>query len=332
MRQVLAALFIAVTTLFAGPAFAQDRPAGQVNPTQLSVQEQQLLQALNPANPNLAGRVSIPDPKSAVLIQPAGRSWQTFHQQTLPWMTAIFVLGMIVVLGIFYSTRGRIMVDKGMSGQTVTRFAAIDRFAHWLAASTFIVLGLTGLNITVGRFVLLPVIGPDAFTVMSQFGKYLHNYLAWPFMLGIAMMFLLWVKDNIPNRLDVEWIKQGGGLLTRGVHPKADRFNAGQKGVFWSVIIGGTLLSISGIYMLFPMTAGGIANIQLWTTIHAITGVLLVAAMIAHIYIGSIGMQGAFDAMGSGEVDVNWAREHHAIWLERELERQSGAAKAVPAE
>jgi formate dehydrogenase subunit gamma len=298
------------------------------------VQEQQLLRALNPNAPALQGRVSIPDAKSATLIQPAGRDWTHLHQVTMPWISAVAVLGMVLLLGVFYAMRGKIMVDKGMSGRTITRFRPLDRFAHWLAASTFIVLGVTGLNITFGKFVLLPVIGPDGFTAFSQFGKYLHNYLAWPFMLGLVLMFLLWVKDNVPGKLDVEWLKQGGGLFTKGVHPKADRFNAGQKGVFWMVIVGGAALSVSGVYMLFPYLAGGVGNLQLWTAIHGIVGGVLVAGMIAHIYIGSVGMQGAFDAMGTGEVDLNWAKEHHALWVQRELAKQNGSmgAKAVPAE
>lgn len=335
LRAGLMALLAVIAVAFAQPALAQTPTApGQVNPTQLSVQEQQLLRALNPNAPALQGRVSIPDAKSATLIQPAGRDWRTLHQVTMPWIAAVAILGMVLILGVFYAMRGKIMIDKGLSGRTITRFRPLDRFAHWLSASTFIILGLTGLNITFGKFVLLPVIGPEGFTAFSQFGKYLHNYLAWPFMLGLTLMFLLWVKDNIPGKIDVEWLQQGGGLLKKGVHPKADRFNAGQKGVFWMVILGGAALSVSGIYMLFPYVAGGVGNLQFWTAVHGIVGGLLVAGMVAHIYIGSVGMQGAFEAMGSGEVDLNWAKEHHALWVEKELARQSGTAgaKAVPAE
>lgn len=331
VRAVLAAALL----VFAGVTAVEAQAPTSVNPTALSVQEQQLLRQLNPQAPTVSGRISIPDQTAANLIQPAGRDWRDFHQKTLPWIAAVAVLGTILLLGVFYATRGKITVDAGMSGRTITRFKVLDRFAHWLSASTFIVLAITGLNITVGRYVLLPVIGPEGFTAFSQFGKYLHNYLAWPFMLGLAMMFLLWVKDNMPSKLDLAWLSAGGGLFVKGVHPKADRFNAGQKGIFWSVIIGGTALGVSGVYMLFPYAAGGITNLQLWTTIHGLVGVILVGVMIGHIYIGSIGMQGAFDAMGSGEVDLNWAREHHAIWVEKELAKQRGAtgnASAVPAE
>ncbi len=137
-------------------------------------------------------------------------------------------------------------------------------------------------------------------------------------MLGIAVMFVVWIKDNIPSRIDWEWLKAGGGLLANGKHPPAKRFNAGQKGIFWMVIIGGVLMSLSGWYMLFPYQAGDVTSLQLWTVVHAVVAMLFVAGILAHIYIGSLGMEGAFDAMGTGEVDVNWAKEHHSVWAEEE--------------
>ena len=137
-------------------------------------------------------------------------------------------------------------------------------------------------------------------------------------MLGLVIMFLIWIKDNIPGKIDWQWIKQGGGILANGKHPPAKRFNAGQKGIFWIVIIGGALMSVSGWFMLFPYLPANVTTLQFWTVIHAMIAMLFIAAMLAHIYIGSVGMEGAFDAMGTGEVDLNWAKEHHALWVEEE--------------
>ncbi len=153
---------------------------------------------------------------------------------------------------------------------------------------------------------------------MSQLAKYAHNYLAWPFMLGLVFMFVTWVIHNIPTGGDLAWIRQGGGLVGGG-HPPAKKFNAGQKVIFWSVIVGGGLLSLSGVYMLFPDAAGGVLALQFWNIVHGVVAVLLIAAMIAHAYIGSIGMEGAADAMTTGEVDLNWAKEHHSLWVEEEM-------------
>ena len=120
--------------------------------------------------------------------------------------------------------------------------------------------------------------------------------------------------------LDLRWLAAGGGIIGKG-HPPARRFNAGQKVVFWSVVLGGAALSVSGFYLLFPFYAGGVLNLQFWNVVHGIVSVLMVALMLGHIYIGSIGMEGAFDAMGSGEVDLNWAKAHHSLWAEEEMQK-----------
>ncbi len=302
----------------AQPAAAQNN---NFNPTASATKEEALLNALKPGGTQeIGGRISIPDGKAATLIRPAGQEWRAFHQGTLPWIGGIAVLGMLVILTLFYLLRGKIMISKGTSGKTITRFGGLDRFTHWVTAGCFLVLALSGLNVTFGKSVLLPIIGAGAFTNLSIAAKWAHNYLAWPFMAGLILMFLLWVKDNIPNRVDLAWFAAGGGLVGKG-HPPAKRFNGGQKIVFWMVIFGGAALSVSGVYLLFPYSAGGVLNLQFWNTVHAVVSVLLIAAMLAHIYIGSIGMEGAFDAMGSGEVDLNWAKEHHSLWVEEEMRK-----------
>lgn len=328
LRFLVTALLLAVAVGFAQPGGAQ-----QVNPTADSVKEKQFLDALK-GNPSaeLQGRVTIPDTKAATLERPAGREWRAFHQNTMTKIGAVAVLGMLIALIAFYLIRGRIRIESGPSGQTLTRFNGFERFVHWLTAACFIVLALSGLNVTFGKALLLPLIGPEAFTNISIVAKWAHNYLAWPFMLGIALMFLIWIKDNIPGMVDVRWFAAGGGIVGKG-HPPAKRFNGGQKIVFWTVVLGGAALAVSGIYLLFPATAGGVLNLQFWNVVHGIVGVLMVAAILAHIYIGTIGMEGAFDAMGSGEVDLNWAREHHSLWVADEMKKgHVHGGKLQPAE
>lgn len=328
LRFLVSALLLAVAVGLVQPAAAQ-----QVNPTANSVKEQQFLDALKAnRSAELQGRITIPDAKAATLERPAGREWRAFHQGTMTKVGAVAVLGMLILLVGFYLFRGKVRIEAGLSGQTITRFNGFERFVHWLTAACFIVLALSGLNVTFGKAVLLPLVGPAAFTELSVAAKWAHNYLAWPFMLGVALMFLVWVKDNIPGAGDVRWLMAGGGLVGKG-HPPAKRFNGGQKGIFWIVVLGGAALAVSGVYLLFPATAGGVLNLQFWNMVHGIVAVLMVAAILAHIYIGSIGMEGAFDAMGSGEVDLNWAREHHSLWVEDEMTKgQVAGGKLQPAE
>ena len=329
----LRALGAAIVLLFAlaHPAAAQL----SFKPTAEAVQEDKLLNALKEGD-KISGRISIPDTNAANLIQPAGRDWRDFHRSKLPIIGGVAILGMLVLLAIFLMVRGRIRVDHGFSGTKILRFASFERFTHWLTASCFIVLALSGLNISFGRILIMPLFGAEAFATMSTYAKYAHDYLAFPFMLGLVIMFLIWIKDNIPGMVDLEWIKQGGGILSNGQHPPAKRFNAGQKGIFWIVIIGGSLMSLSGWFLLFPYLPANVTMMQFWTVIHAVIAMLFIAAMLAHIYIGSIGMEGAFDAMGTGEVDLNWAKEHHSLWVEEEQAKgqaPSGSApRAVPAE
>lgn len=321
LHAVLAALALVAVLAIAQPISAQ-----QINPTAKAVSEEQLMQQLR----TIDGRVSIPDQRAAVLVQPGGE-WRTTHNTTLPLIAGVALLGMLAVLVIFYATRGRITIDAGASGLKILRFNGFERFVHWLTASCFIVLAISGLNVTFGRHLLLPLIGPGAFTTFSQLAKYAHNYLAFPFILGLVLMFLIWVADNLPNSRDVAWFKAGGGLIGKG-HPPAGKFNGGQKMIFWSVILGGAALSFTGVLLLFPFFWGTtIADIQLAQIVHAVVSALLTAVMLAHIYIGSVGMEGAFDAMGTGEVDVNWAKEHHALWVE-DMRNKSGGPAAVPAE
>jgi len=299
-----------------------------------------------------AGDTQMKDQLAAVMIQSEGDNWRAARNGPVSVYGAAGVLGIIVLLAAFYSWRGRITIDAGPSGKTIERFGTIDRFAHWLMAGSFVILAITGLNLLYGRYTLLPLFGPEAFTAITIAGKYAHNYLSFAFMAGLALSFILWVRHNIPSKIDLEWLKAGGGIFKKGVHPPARKFNAGQKIIFWVVMIGGLSVSLSGIALLFPFQTAmfaktfGILNMvgfdlptaltalqeqqlnQLW---HGIVSLVLMTIIVAHIYIGSVGMEGALDAMNSGKVDRNWAKEHHGLWV-KEVDAAAKTAKATPAE
>jgi formate dehydrogenase subunit gamma len=222
-----------------------------------------------------------------------------------------------MVLGIlaFYLLVGPTRSLERPTGRRIIRFKPIERFTHWLTATSFIVLALSGLNYVFGKRVIEPLIDPLLFGQISQWMKYAHNFFAWPFVFGVLLMFIFWVRDNMFRRTDWSWFRAGGGLIgNREVH--AGRFNAGQKMMFWSVVIGSLLMFASGLVLLFPLRWVDVNGMQLTGIIHAIIGVIFIAGILAHIYIGTIGMQGAFEAMGSGTVDVGWARQHHDQWAE----------------
>ena len=325
---IIAMMLLAIAV--SGPAIAQKLgPDGAPNPTASVTSERDLLKEF----PRVEGRIDIPDSKEAVLIQPAGRSWDYFHEVLLHWGGAIVILGTIALLGLAYVILGRIRIAAGRSGQKILRFKAFERFSHWLTAVSFVVLGLTGLNITFGKIVLLPLIGPAAFSSLSEAAKYVHNFTSFSFMAGLALIMLIFFKDNLPERVDIDWLKQGGGFI-KGKHAPAGRFNLGEKLVYWLSLASGVAVSLSGMLLLFPFYGTNIAEMQLAQVAHAVVAILFVALILAHIYIGTLGMEGAFEAMGTGEVDLNWAKEHHDLWLARQLANESrqGETSATPAE
>jgi formate dehydrogenase subunit gamma len=307
---------LAVATL---PAHAQSQVAQQqqqapaIDPNASAVNEQALLREYR----TIQGSILIPDQRASVLIQPDGRTWDFFHEVLLHWIGAIIIFGMIAILGAAYFIIGRLRISAGRSGSKVRRFSNFERFAHWLTASSFVVLALTGLNVTFGKILLRPVIGADAFADWSQIAKYAHNYCSFAFVVGLALIMSMWMKDNIPRKVDITWLKEGGGFI-RSKHPTAGRFNAGEKLVFWFALGAGVAVAVSGYLLMFPFYVTDILGMQIAQGIHSLIAVAFVAVIIAHIYIGTLGMEGAFEAMRTGSVDLNWAKEHHGLWLAEE--------------
>ena len=312
-RLVFAAAMVGCLVAFAAPALAQQAGA-PIDPQADVVNEQTLLREF----PRIQGDINQLDQRARVLIQPAGRTWDYFHQVVLRWIGAIAIIGTLAALAAAYVFLGRLRIAAGLSGRKILRFTPFERTAHWLTAVSFVVLGITGLNITFGKALLLPLIGPDAFSTFSQYAKYTHNYVSFAFVLGLALIVVIFIKDNIPDRTDLEWFKQGGGFI-KSKHAPARRFNAGEKLVFWGALGVGVLVAVSGYLLLFPFYVTNIFGMQIAQGVHAVLAILFIALILGHIYIGTLGMEGAFEAMWTGEVDYNWAKEHHDLWLEEQL-------------
>jgi len=320
---------VALLIIAAVPAQAQKLgPDGAPNPTASVTDQGTLLRQA----PRIEGRIDIPDRKASVLEQPAGRTWDYFHEVLLHWGAAVVIAGTILLLGLAYLIIGRVRIAAGRSGHKILRFKVFERFSHWLTAISFVVLGLTGLNITFGKIVLLPLLGPDTFSDVAQAAKYVHNFTSFSFVAGLVLISVIFFKDNFLAKVDIDWLKQGGGFI-RNKHAPAGRFNLGEKLVFWLSLVAGVAVSASGFLLLFPFYGTDIPEMQLAQVVHAVVAILFIALILAHIYIGTLGMEGAFEAMATGEVDLNWAKEHHDLWLARRLkEDHRDEPAATPAE
>ncbi|NQV83387.1 MAG: formate dehydrogenase subunit gamma [Rhodospirillales bacterium] len=284
------------------------------------------------------GNSDMQDPMAATLVQSEGDNWRAFKNGLLSQFGGWLLVAVLIGLALFRMVRGQVKIDSGPSGQTVERFNALERATHWLTASSFVVLGLSGLNVLYGKYVLSPIIGKAAFASLTYYGKIAHNYIGFAFMVGIVLMFVMWVRHNLLDATDLKWIAHGGGLLTKGDHPPAKRFNFGQKCIFWIVVLGGLTLSVSGLALLFPYEItpwGGtfaalnifgfglptnltaLQETQISVLWHSVTALGMIAVIIAHIYIGTpLGMEGALDAVTSGQVDTHWIKEHHSLFAE----------------
>jgi len=280
-------------------------------------------------------------------------SLRRVRDDLLPRYGAWGLGGVVVLLAVFFLLRGRVAIELGWAGLTLRRFGRFERAAHWLLALSFVVLALTGLNVLYGRQVLLPLVGAEAWAEISSWAAWLHVRAGFGFMGGLALIVLPWLRHALPSWRDIVWLAKGGGLLVRGSLAPAWKFNAGQKVLFWLVLVGGLAVSLTGVALLSPFRTALMSKVfagvnalgvvvglapglpvnltpsqemehsVVW---HGIIGLGLIGVVIGHIYMRTLGLQGAFRAMASGEVDVNWARQHHSLWADRQLEEAESEA------
>jgi formate dehydrogenase subunit gamma len=276
---------------------------------------------------NIVGISSLPYAEAGTFEQPGGRDWRQSHNDELRYGGGWVIFGVALALALFLFFRGRIPLVHGYSGERIERFNASERANHWMTAVSFILMALTGLVLLYGKPLLLPLIGHDALGSLSRWSAWLHMASVIPFVLGVLVMIALWLIPNLPDRYDGPWLRRFGGFLSdSGDHPPAGRFNTGRKLVVWAVVLGGLALLGSGIALMFPFYWLGYDGMQWAQIAHTAVGLLMIALMLGHIYIGSVGMEDAFEAMWSGKVDRNWLREHHSVWYE-EISGKEGAAK-----
>ena len=282
----------------------------------------------------IKGISSLPYREAGSFQQPEGRDWRRLHNDQVRYGGGWMLFGTLFALAFFLLVRGRVRVDEGFSGEELTRFNAFERANHWMTATSFVLMGLTGLILIYGKPFLIALIGQPAFSGVAYWSAWLHMSFAIPFLLGILIMIALWLMQNLPTWVDWEWLKRGGGIIGHD-HPPAYKFNAGQKAIFWIVTLGGLLMLASGLSLMFPFFWFGYLGMQSAQTVHAVVALCLIAVIFGHIYIGTVGMEGAFDAMWRGFVDRNWAKEHHSLWYKKIAGRYPDAERGermTPAE
>lgn len=263
----------------------------------------------------LQGYTAVKGQETDVLIQNGGQNWRQLRNGPLALIGALGLVGTALALGGFYTWRGQVKLSKPRSGVAILRWRLIERAVHWITAIAFLLLAFTGLSLLFGRAVLIPLLGHEVFSVVAALSKLMHNYVG-PFLFlpGLLFMFGLWAKDNLPGKADIAWFKAYGGLVG-DKHPSAGRMNAGEKAWFWLLVGGGAAVCASGLVLDFPNFEQIRATLQTAHLIHLLCAVLLMVAALGHIYIGTLGSEGALEGMQTGYVDETWAKQHHDLWL-----------------
>jgi formate dehydrogenase subunit gamma len=260
---------------------------------------------------SVQGTTTEKGPETTTLIQNGGQNWRQLRNGPIAGIGASAIGVVFVLIVLFHLTIGKSKLEK-RTGRKVLRWTLFERILHWYVAILFILLALTGLSILYGRAVLIPIFGNDGFAAYAQFAKYVHNYLALFFVLGLVIMLVIWFRDNILTKVDWEWLKGGGGYLGKHIH--AHKVNGGEKIWFWILFVAGIALMISGVVLLFPNLGFLRETMQSADIIHAISALILSAVVLGHIYLGTLGNEGSLEGMISGEVDEAWAKQHHDLW------------------
>jgi len=253
------------------------------------------------------------------------------NQWILPYGGSLLLI-VAIALGLFYWRRGALGKDHPDTGPLIERFTPFERAAHWTNAIAFVTLAVSGIVMAFGKFFLLPVLGGTLFGGLTYLLKSMHNFVGPLFAVSLVIVLVTFVKDNIASAADFKWLMKGGGLFGSEELP-SHRFNPAEKGMFWwGVGVPGLVLVASGLILdkLLPGLAYLRSDMQVAHMIHAVAAVLMITALLGHIYMGTIGTRGAYKAMKTGYVNEGWAREHHALWLDDVKAGKIPAQRSTP--
>lgn len=335
-------------TTAAGTPASTEAPAHKTGPTQTygfddeatAQQQQQLVQPLNnkpvwdtvrsgqPQTTTVRGR------ETNVLIQPEGQTWRALRNSQLSFWAGWLIVAIILAITTFYVIKGAIPLHAPRTGVRIRRFTPWERSIHWTTAYAFVALAISGLIILFGKNILLPLIGYTLFSWLTILAKNLHNFVGPIFVVCLALIFATFVRDNGWRAYDWVWVRRFGGLMS-GHDVPSGKFNAGEKLWFWGgVLLLGLVVAASGLVLDFPNFNQTRGTMQIANVIHIVGATFFIVAGLGHIYMGTLGMVGAYDAMATGYVDETWAREHHLYWYndlrEQPLRPEAGPAEPAP--
>ena len=315
VRQILLGLLL-LLPLFGASALAQDARGQETQAQRQQVQPGNNAPTWREVRSGKEGYTAVKGRETGVLIQSEGQTWRKLRNGPITMYGGWLVVLVLIAMGAFYAVRGPLGLHSPPTGRMIERFSAFERIAHWSMAISFCILALSGLTMLFGKYVLLPIIGHTLFGLLAELGKNLHNFVGPIFLFSLVVFVIKFIRDNLPRAYDITWLVKGGGVIGDEVVPSG-RFNAGEKIWFWGGVIGlGTVSCASGLVLDFPNFDQSRSLMMTANVVHAISGVWFIAWSLTHIYLGTIGTTGAYEAMRNGYVDETWAREHAQYWYE----------------
>ena len=328
-RHLLTAAILLLTAIILSlpsPVFAADsEPATLAERVVVPNPGTDLWRAVRQRDTDITGTTQMKAPDSGTLINVSGQAWREFRMDKLVPIGMLVIGGVLLVLIVFRLLTGGMRLKNPRSGIKVPRFTPFQRLVHWSVAILFLMLGLTGIILTFGRSGLIPIIGHEAFSYLAIVAKRIHDFSGPVFSITLIIMLVTFMKGNFAKLMDLNWILKAGGLFGGG-HVSAGRYNAGEKSWYWIAMIVGAVVVGSGLVLDFPIFGQNRATMELSHFIHGIASIGLLAASFGHIYMGTVGVEGAFESMKTGYCDKTWAEEHHDIWLE-EMEQTGDVGK-----
>lgn len=326
-----AAVAFLVVISSASMALAQQPPAGQgavQAGAQGAAQPHNLAPLWREVRSGEPGFTTIRGPEAGVLVQSGGETWRELRNGPITFYGGLLLLVVPLAILFFHMVKGQLKLDGPPTGRVIVRFNNWERLVHWLTAISFVMLALTGLTMFLGKYLILPLIGHAAFAWLVAFCKNFHNFLGFLFAVSLVLMLITFLRDNVWDPCDAIWIRKAGGLIKRE-HVPSKRFNFGEKTWYWfGVCFLGLTVAISGLVLVFPNFFDTRWAMQVANVVHLIAAILAFALALGHIYMGTSGVEGAYQSMITGEVDEIWARDHHELWLQEVNARAAkGGAK-----
>ncbi len=270
-------------------------------------------------------------PEHGVLISTPGQTWYILKEKWMSPAGAVAIFGSIAFVTLMYIVIGPLMLSAPRTGRKVKRWSRLDRALHWSMAFTFLTLAFSGLMLVYGKHFLKPYIPTELWGFIIMLAKQYHNYIGPIFGVLLVCVLVKWWRKSIFKKVDFVWFMKLGGMVGKhkGSHPSAEFSNAGEKALFWLLIIVGAVVAASGLILDFPIFGQTRRDMELSNLVHMLAALVLICGFVFHIYIGLFGMEGALEGMVTGEVDETWAKEHHDLWYEEVKAEQANQGETV---